>query len=148
MALALGACAAPITHFGDVPTGMADADQRFAMAPSEDAAAAAAVRDALTAAGFQEESGAPQRVEVGFAVRPRKLAVTAPGAADAPAVISPRGKAPPSLCRRQAYVLTVAMVDVATGAVRERTGATVSRCHGTAVAVLPILAKAAITPAP
>lgn len=117
------------------------------MAPSEDAAAAAAVRDTLIAAGFEEENGAPQRVEVGFAVRPRKLAVTS-GTADATLVISPRGKAPPSLCRRQAYVLTVAMVDSATGAVQERTGATVSRCHGTAAAVLPMLAKAAVTPAP
>jgi hypothetical protein len=129
-----------------MPTGAAVAP--FAMAANEDATAAAAVRDALIAAGFQETKDAPQRVEVGFAVRPRKLAVTASGTADAPLVISPRGKAPPSLCRRQAYVLTVAMVDSATGAVRERTGATVSRCRGTAATVLPMLAKAAVTPAP
>jgi hypothetical protein len=143
--LALGSCAAPVTHFGDASVGAAG--QPFAMAPGDGTAGvAAAVREALIVAGFREARDAPQRVEVGFAVRPRKLAVTAPGAANAAAVISPRGKAPPSLCRRRAYVLTVAMVDVATGTVRERSGATVSRCHGTAAAVLPVLAKVAVTP--
>lgn len=146
-ALALGACAAPVTHFGDAPlSAVGETRQSFAMAPDDQGAAATAVRDALVAAGLQETADAPLRVEVGFAVRPRKLAVTAPGKADAPSVISPRGKAPPALCHRLSYVLTVALVDRASGAVQKRMGATISRCHGTPAAVLPELAQAAVAP--
>lgn len=140
--LALAGCAPSIRHFGGAVAG--DPRASFVMAPGNDAAAIAAVHDALVSAGRIETADATQRIEVGFAVRPSRLALTVPDGAGGNTTVSPEAEAPPSFCHRQAYVLTVAMIDRTTGAVVRRTGAITSRCHGAPATVLPLLAKAAL----
>lgn len=143
----LAACTPTVRHFGNAPPSPSapGAAQRFTIAPGADGSVAAAVRGALVAAGFQEAEDAPLRVELGFAIRTRRLEVAAPGQAGAEDIVSPAAKASLALCHRQAYVLTLAMVDRATGAVTHRTGATTSRCDGTREAVLPLLARTALS---
>lgn len=138
--LALGACASSPVHFGDA--GPQAADRSFAM--SDQSAAGTAVRRALVDAGYREQDNGKLRVEVGFALRPRDLAVVAPGEQQSPQVISPATGRSLSLCKRQAYVLTIAFVDRATGKITSRGGSTIARCSGTAADVLPQLARTAL----
>lgn len=143
LVLGLGACTTSVTHFGDAPPNLSvAANMRFAIAPTSNMAPARAVRDALVAAGFQEAADAPEVIEVGFAVRPSKLQVTAPDGR----VLSPSTKALPSLCHRQAYVLSVAIIERASGRIAKRMGAATSRCHATPAEILPTLAQAAVNP--
>lgn len=141
--LLLVACAAPPMHFGNA--GLGGSDRSFTM--SDESEAAAHVRQALVDAGYQEESRAKFRVEVGFSVRPRGLSVVAPSDGKVSRIVSPATKRSLSMCKRQAYVLTVAFVERATGTIASRGGSTIARCEGTPAEVLPRLAQTAISSA-
>lgn len=98
-----------------------------------------AVRRELAAQGFQESADAPYRVDIGFAVAPLPLAVSAEG--DAPPAPAPSGIA---LCRRRQYVLSIAMIDRSDGRVIFRNSATAHRCVRTAAKAIPQLARAVL----
>lgn len=145
LAMALGACASSAKQFGAPATPLTVGNAHdFTMA--QNGLAAAAVRQVLLAAGFQDRKDAAFRVEVGFATRPRKLAVLSSGDTAPLTVVSPATEKSLSFCRRQAYVLTVALIERRTGKVGMRSGATISRCHGEPSDVLPLLARAALQP--
>jgi len=101
------------------------------------------VRRALVAAGLHEDPAAPVRVDVGFAVARKALQVELPGSG--PASSSPQGI---STCRRGQYVLSVAMIERASGQVLFRGTATAHRCARSAVKALPRLANAALSGGP
>lgn len=108
--------------------------------------ASAAVGAELVRAGFNESASGDYRVEVGFAIRARDLSLTTfPGDARA-TTISPGTRPALRLCKRQAYVLTVAFVDRTSGRVIARRGATTGRCSGPLEEVLPKLARTVIGP--
>jgi hypothetical protein len=136
-----GACATPAKHFGDAGIVPPAGDAR-SFTVSEAGEAAAAVRQAMRDAGFEEREDARFRVEVGFAVRPRDLELVSAG--------RPAQAGPPaddraiSFCRKQAYVLTLALVERESGAVASRSGAAMSRCRGTPAELLPRLAQSAL----
>jgi hypothetical protein len=140
-------CAAPVRPFGALAMNPAgDAGRSFTTVTTASAQGAdKAVREALVAAGYHQSSEAPYRVEVGFAVRPRRVDVAAAGAersmpASAAVPAMPRG-----LCKRRSYVLSIAFVD-AHGRVLARGGAITARCGNTAGSdILPLLARAALS---
>lgn len=136
----LGGCAIPPAQFG---TGKSDAPARSFVLSGNDQAFAA-VRHALVADGYEEREDGELRVEVGFAVRPTDLAVLAPAEGQEGAVLSPAAAQAFALCKRQAYVLTLAFVERGSGAVASRRGATMPRCSGTLAEILPILVHTAL----
>lgn len=143
MSLAVAGCTPSATHFGDLGQSTPDSEARI-FAINQEGIARDAVAEALTDAGHIERSDAPLEVEIGFAVRPIELSLVSTSE-EAPArILSPAAKRSISLCQRRAYVLTLAFVDLDTGEVLSRSGATTSRCKGTASEVLPELARAAL----
>jgi len=140
--LLIAACAPAVRPFGDAPPPAA-AQPRFSIGETRRADVADAVRDALHAAGYREAQDAPMRVEIGFAIRPPGVTV---GDAGGATIVSPPAPRAIGLCRRQAYVLTLAMIDRASGTVLRRSGAITARCDGKEAALLPALARAAVSP--
>ena len=130
----IAACAAAIRPFGAARLPVA-APQLFSLGETRRADVAEAVRGALRTAGYRETADAPLRVEITFAVRPPGVAVAGTAGMQL-------------LCHREAYVLTVAMIDRASGTVLRRSGAITARCRGKEGEALPLLARAAISPAP
>lgn len=145
MALALGACAPSPERFGDAPVSMPPPSGRGFIL-SQDGAAAAAVRSALVEAGLQPSDEGALRVDVGFAIRPNRLAVNADPLppSERQVVVSPAGRRTLSFCRRQAYVLTISFADSRTGRLLSRSGATLSRCRADLAEALPVLARLAL----
>ena len=138
------ACAAAIRPFGAARLPVA-APQLFSLGETRRADVAEAVRGALRTAGYRETADAPLRVEITFAVRPPGVAVAGTAGMQ---LLSPPAPGALGLCHREAYVLTVAMIDRASGTVLRRSGAITARCRGKEGEALPLLARAAISPAP
>ncbi|OJU21786.1 MULTISPECIES: hypothetical protein [unclassified Sphingomonas] len=141
-ALLIAACAPTVRPFGDAPPPAA-AQPPFSIGETRRADVADAVRDALHAAGYREAQDAPTRVEIGFAIRPPGVTVAGAGGAT---IVSPPAPRAIGLCRRQAYVLILAMIDRASGTVLRRSGAITARCVGKEATLLPALARAAVSP--
>jgi hypothetical protein len=144
LALLLPGCAAPVQSFGAL--SMPLDDRTFSMTAGGTADADAAARDALLAAGYRSSADGRYRIEVGLAVRmPRVDVMAASGDGQAMRPLAPVSS-PPSLCRRQSYVLSIAFVERTSGRVAARGGAVTSHCGKTADAgLLPRLARAALT---
>ncbi|MCW6535401.1 PIN domain-containing protein [Sphingomonas lycopersici] len=106
-ALLIAACAPTVRPFGDAPPPAA-AQPPFSIGETRRADVADAVRDALHAAGYREAQDAPMRVEIGFAIRPPGVTVAGAGGAT---IVSPPAPRAIGLCRRQAYVLILALFD-------------------------------------
>lgn len=103
-----------------------------------------AVRKALVEAGLQERPEGDFRIEVGFAVRPRDLSLSAPQEDAASVTLSPGTRHTIGFCKKQAYVLTIAVVERKSGRIMSRSGATLGRCSGNVERIMPQLARAAI----
>lgn len=147
-ALLIG-CVAPIERSDLIP-GEASASPAtsFTIANTEMSApigieAREEVRRALISAGLREDPAAPVRVDVGFAVAHRALQVALPDAKPVPA--DPEGI---STCRRNQYVLSVAMIARDSGRVLFRGAAIARRCARSARKALPLLANAALSGGP
>jgi hypothetical protein len=141
-------CAAPVRPFGALamyPAG--DAGRSFTTVTTASARGAdKAVREALVAAGYHQSSEAPYRVEVGFAVRPRRVDVAAVRAEQSTAALAAVPTMPRALCKRRSHVLSIALVDNASGRVLTRGGAITARCGNTAESdILSLLAHAALS---
>lgn len=143
LALLVGACGIRAEHFGDAGAQLPLPSER-SYTVSGDGEATDAVRAALRDAGFAERADAPLRIDVGFAIRPRRLAVVTADADGAQDVLSPSADKVLSLCSRQAYVLTLAFVERDSGRIASRSGATLTRCDGTPDEIMPRLARAAL----
>lgn len=141
LSLLLPACTTPVRSFGTLAT--VPAERTFSMAG--DGAADVAVRDALLASGYRSSPDGHYRVEVSMAVRMPKVDVmTAPGEGQDMRPVAPVSN-PPGLCRRQSYVLSIALIDRMSGRVTSRGGAVTSPCgEPTFATLLPLLAKAAL----
>jgi hypothetical protein len=140
-------CAAPVRPFGALTMNPAgDAGRSFTTVTTASAQGAdKAVREALVAAGYHQSSEAPYRVEVGFAVRPRRVDVAAARAEQSTLALAVPTM-PRALCKRQSHVLSIAFVDNASGRVLARGGAITARCGNTAESdILPRLARAALS---
>lgn len=143
-------CAAPIQRFGiAAPSGASLADARFTMAAApnghdrDHARVADAVRKALLQRGYQEVADGPLRVEVALAVAPVSVGVALPNTDETK--IDSRSKWPTlGLCKRQRYVLSVAIIGRATGNVVSRASASLKRCRDGVDEMLPALAAAAL----
>lgn len=98
-----------------------------------------AVRRELADHGLRESPDAPYRVDVGLAVAPLPLEVSA--GRDGATATAPAGIA---LCRRKQYVLSVAMIDRSDGRVMFRNNATAHRCAKAAAKTIPQLARTAL----
>jgi len=147
MLVLVGACVSPLSREGSLPpagAGLADPTYALASAPGngEAAGAVSLVRDALAAKGYRETPNGRYRLEVGLASAPPQVEVqhdesrgsTSSGALPNPIV----------LCRPRRYVLTVGMVDRASGDVLFRNAAVVRHCGSTSEKILPRLARAAV----
>ncbi len=158
LALLPAGCAAPVRQFG-APTAAlpgAAGERGFVAVTSDwqpagsDATVVAAVRDALTAAGYRQSNAARYRIEVGFAIRASRIGVTTPTGAGGTAVaLTPRAPTRLALCPQRNFALSIAFVDRVTGHVVARGGAVTRRCRNIAAAVvLPSLARSALMPLP
>ncbi|WP_029935850.1 hypothetical protein [Sphingomonas sp. UNC305MFCol5.2] len=147
MLVLVGACVSPLSREGSLPpagAGLTDPTYALASAPGngEAAGAVSLVRDALAAKGYRETPNGRYRLEVGLASAPPQVEVqhdesrgsTSSGALPNPIV----------LCRPRRYVLTVGMVDRASGDVLFRNAAVVRHCGSTREKILPRLARAAV----
>jgi len=147
MLVLVGACVSPLSREGSLPpagAGLTDPTYALASAPGngEAAGAVSLVRDALAAKGYRETPNGRYRLEVGLASAPPQVEVqhdesrgsTSSGALPNPIV----------LCRPRRYVLTVGMVDRASGDVLFRNAAVVRHCGSTPEKILPRLARAAV----
>lgn len=142
----LTACTPSVQRFGGAmaPTTRVDGVSRPSFVIEQGDDAGEAVRAALVEAGYEAREESLLRIDVGFAVRPRRTAVVVPDAAGHFELVSPPGKPALTFCKQQNYVLTLALVERSSGRIRARGGATMSRCNGASSAVLPILARAAV----
>lgn len=101
-------------------------------------AARSAVERGLIEKGLQESASAPYRVEVGFAVAPLPLEVSAGTR------VTPPASPGIALCHRRQYTVSVAMIDRSDGRIVFRGNATAHRCARSAMATIPRLARAAL----
>lgn len=147
MLVLVGACVSPLSREGSLPpAGAALEEPTYALASvrgsGEAAGAVSLVRDALAAKGYRETPNGRYRLEVGLASAPPQVEVqhdesrgsTSSGAPPNPIV----------LCRPRRYVLTVGMVDRASGDVLFRNAAVARHCGATPGKILPRLARAAV----
>lgn len=142
-AAALTACAPSAERFGG-PILAVEAGVRQSFVMGQGGDAADAVRQALLESGYEAQEEGLLRVDVGFAIRPRRVAVVSHDESGNSEIVSPSGQPGLKLCKRQSYILTIALVERSSGRIKARSGATMSRCGGTSSAVLPILARIAI----
>jgi len=143
--LLLAGCAGSPRTFGD-PQATPALREGGAFTLATQDPASAAVGAELVRAGFTESAAGDYRVEVGFAIRARDLSLTTLQGETPATTISPGAKPALRLCKRQAYVLTVAFVERTSGKVIARRGATTGRCSGPVEEVLPKLARTVIGP--
>jgi hypothetical protein len=138
----LTACAGPIAVAGPGPSPPAPGGTAFELAATPEGAgpAAAAVEVALIERGFDAESGARHRVDVAFAVAPTDVAIAEIDTGHAGHLTRP-GVA---LCRRQRYVLSVAMIDRRDGRVVFRNRASAARCGQADAELVGALARAVV----
>jgi hypothetical protein len=145
----VGACTSPLTREGRLPplaAGLADPTYVLVSVQGEsDAAvsdAAVLVRSALAARGYRETPDGRYRLEIGLATAPAKLEVGRGEAAERPATVSARN--PVVLCRPRRHVLTVGMIDRASGAILFRNAAAARHCGPSLEEILPRMARAAV----
>lgn len=143
LTMLLVGCATPAKQFGTVDAILPDGAER-SFVVYENGKAPTAVREALTNIGFTERDDARFRVEVGFSVRPDDLALLSSDDTRSTQILSPASDATISLCRKRAYVLTLAFIDTQSGQVISRSGATMSRCRENLEEMLPHLAQTAL----
>lgn len=141
----LAACAGPIAVGGPgaSPLDLGDSGFMLATAGEGPASASASVRAAVEAAlverGFSPKSDARHRVDVALAIAPANVDV-AEFDTDSEERIRPTF----ALCRRQRYVLSIAMFDRRSGRVLFRNRASAVRCDKAAEKVIPALARAVV----
>lgn len=142
----LSACVAPVEVVGPGISQFVPVNPEFMTAAalegerSYDPSAQAAVKAALVEHGLKFNPEARFRVDVGFAIAPIDVAIADSGSSAA------EGSAERAiaLCKRQRYVLSIAMLDRDAGRVLFRNRASATRCGDAAAEVLPILARAAV----
>ena len=142
----LAACAGPIAIEGPGPSPPALGSAGFVIgAPPEGAGptsalARAAVEAALVARGFSAAPDGRHRGDVAFAVAPTDVEVAELAIDDAEARVRPTL----GLCRRQRYVLSMAMLDRRDGRVVFRNRASAVRCGNTGEELVGALARAVV----
>jgi hypothetical protein len=143
--LLLAGCAGSPRMFGD-PQAAPALREGGGFTLATQGPASTAVSAELVRAGFTESAAGDYRVEVGFAIRARDLSLTTLQGETPATTISPGTRPALRLCKRQAYVLTVAFVERTSGKVIARRGATTGRCSGPVEQVLPKLARTVVSP--
>jgi len=142
----LAACAGPIAVEGPGASPPALGSSGFALAGAPEgeeptgARARAAVEAALVERGFRVESDARHRVDVAFAIAPADVEVAEFEAGDA----EERTRPTFALCRRQRYVLSIALLDRRDGRVVFRNRASAARCDKAGEEILGALARAVV----
>lgn len=144
-AVLLAACAPAIERLGPgiSAAGVQSREVALGVPPTSEPVAAAMARDAVEAAlleeGYELEAEARYRLDVAFAIAPTPVDVgehrVQAGSAALPSV---------ALCKRQRYVLSVALLDGHDGRVLFRNRASTKRCGQVADEVLPALARAVV----
>ncbi|ATY33358.1 DUF4136 domain-containing protein [Sphingomonas psychrotolerans] len=147
--LLVGACTSPLSREGRLPPpgeGLADATYALAPVPGDsDAAVAGAVslvRDALADKGYRETANGRYRLEVGLASAAPELEVQRAESGESAARSMRRN--PIVLCRPRRYVLTVGMIDRASGEVLFRNAAAARHCGTSPGKILPKMVRAAV----
>lgn len=144
--VSLGACAPAIDRgIALAPASLPDRTYVMAEAPQPaDASlleARQAVAKALADQGFREAPDARYRLDVGYAAAPVALRYSI---ADEPAGRRDPAPAGIAFCRRQRYVLSVALIERQSGRVAYRDSVSGRRCAGAAAGLIEPLAHAAL----
>lgn len=145
----VGACTSPLSREGRLPPageGLVDATYALAPVPGDSDAVRAGVvslvRDALIAKGYREAVNGRYRLEIGFASAPPVVEVQRENG-DSRARSGSRN--PIVLCRARRYVLTVGMIDRASGDILFRNAAAARYCGKSLGKILPKMVRAAVS---
>jgi hypothetical protein len=147
--LLVGACTSPLSREGRLPPpgeGLADATYALAPVPGDSDAvvadAVSLVRGALAGKGYRETANGRYRLEVGLASAAADLEVQRAGSGESAARSTRRN--PIVLCRPRLHVLTVGMIDRATGEILFRNTAAARHCGASPGKILPRMVRAAV----
>lgn len=144
--VSLGACAPAIDRGVAVsPASLPDRTYVMAEAPQPADASLLEARQAVTKVladqGFREAPDARYRLDVGYAAAPVALRYST---VDEPAARGDPGRAGIAFCRRQRYVLSVALIERQSGRVAYRDSVSGRRCADAAARLVEPLAQAAL----